>query len=232
MEVVHGMESGGPVQPLRLAREEHGIGPVGQPIRSAVDVAEQGDASIPGRFSFQGAAASHARIMLTYLWRHRRLPNLDHPTRFTELVQVRKLRDRNRLMPVLADKVLAKDYVAAQLGRDWIVPTLWHGTHLPARPVWEPAFVVKSRHGCNQRAFVRSGQENWDTIRSRSRRWMQGAYGTWLDEWAYSEIERGLLVEPFIGKSDTLPVDFKLFVFGGRVEYVQVHLDREHDHSW
>ncbi|VWX47201.1 ATP-grasp fold amidoligase family protein [Novosphingobium sp. 9U] len=184
------------------------------------------------RSLFHAPAAVRARILLTYLWRHGRLPNLRNPTLFNELVQVRKLSDRNGLMPLLVDKVRAKEHVAARLGAEWIVPTLWQGTCLPSKPIWVPPFVLKSRHGCKHSAFVRTGREDWATIRRQALRWMRSTYGTWLDEWAYREVERGLLVEPFIGTGDSLPIDYKLFVFGGQVSFVQVHLDREHDHTW
>lgn len=61
---------------------------------------------------------------------------------------------------------------------------------------------------------------------------MRTRYGAWLDEWLYSEIALGLLVEPFIGTGLDLPLDYKLFVFGGRVRYVQVHIGRATDHRW
>ncbi len=48
----------------------------------------------------------------------------------------------------------------------------------------------------------------------------------------YRHIEKGVLVEPFIGNGLTLPTDYKFYVFGGRVEYIQVHLNREHAHRW
>ena len=61
---------------------------------------------------------------------------------------------------------------------------------------------------------------------------MRTSYGAWLDEWSYSEIPRGLLVEPFIGTDTALPIDYKLLVFGGRARYVQIHLERATDHRW
>ena len=180
----------------------------------------------------RGGAAARSRIALTYCWRHGRFPNLRDPALFTEFVQLSKLTDRSLLMPQMADKVLAKQFVAAQLGDDWIIPTLWHGRALPIQPEWPLPLVVKSRHGCNQRAFVRSGDEDWHAIRKRAARWVSTTYGRWLDEWLYAKIEPGILVEPFVGIDGKLPVDYKLYVFGGRVEYVQVHIDRERHHRW
>lgn len=173
-----------------------------------------------------------ARIWLTYLWRHGRRPDLRSPTLFTELVQRRKLSNRDPRMSDLADKVRVKDFVVKRLGNQWVTPTLWHGDALPAEPCWPTPFVVKSRHGCNQRAFVRSDMEDWPKLRRRAARWMAAPYGRWLDEWAYGKIPRGIMVEAFIGSAGQLPIDWKLFVFEESVRFVQVHLEREHNHRW
>ena len=172
------------------------------------------------------------RVHLTYLWRHGRRLSLDAPTRFTELVQRRKLFEHDQRLPVLIDKISAKRFVAEQLGDDWITPTLWSGTRLPEISCWPSPFVVKSRHGCNQRRFVRTGNEDWTAIRAASARWMRRDYGFWLDEHGYRGIARGLLVEPFVGDGSALPIDYKLYVFHGRVAFIQVHISREHRHRW
>lgn len=135
-------------------------------------------------------------------------------------------------MARMADKVAAKHIVAAQLGSDWLIPTLWHGADLPERPIWPTPFVVKARHGCNQTAFVLDDAADWTAIRARAKRWMEADYGYWLDEDVYARIPHGLIVEPFMGLPPMLPVDYKFYVFGGRVEYVQVHLGRGGRHRW
>jgi hypothetical protein len=176
--------------------------------------------------------AAMLRLHLTYLWRHRRPLSLAQPTRFTELVQRRKLRDHDRRLPHLIDKVAVKRFVAEALGAEWVTPTLWSGTELPAAPDWPYPFVVKSRHGCNQRRFVRNGGADWAEIRRAAAGWMRSAYGHWLDEWGYRDVPRGVLIEPFVGDGTVLPIDYKLYVFHGRVAAVQVHVNREHRHRW
>ncbi len=176
--------------------------------------------------------AAMLRLHLLYFWRHRRPLSLADPVLFTELVQHRKLYDHDQRMPHLIDKVAVKRFVAAALGPEWVTPTLWSGDALPAAPGWPYPFVVKSRHGCNQRRFVRDGHADWAGIRRAAAGWMRTAYGHWLDEWGYRAVPRGVLVEPFVGDGQTLPVDYKLYVFHGRVAAVQVHLDREHRHRW
>lgn len=172
------------------------------------------------------------RIGLTYLWRHRRWPSLAAPQRFTELVQARKLHDRDARLPVFADKVAVKALVAERLGPEWVIPTLWHGDALPVAAPWPMPFVVKARHGCNQTLIVRSPFVDWHAIRRRAERWTMKPYGRWLDEWLYRHIPPGLLVEPFVGEGGQLPIDYKFYVFAGRVEYVQVHLGRGERHRW
>ncbi len=179
-----------------------------------------------------GNRLARLRIALLYLWRHGRRPDFERALRFTELVQRRKLVCRNVAYARLQDKVAVKNHVAATIGADWVTPTLWSGRDLPAAPLWQAPFVVKARHGCGQTIFVRHGMAGWPAIRRRAHGWLRRSYGGWLDEWLYSRIERGLLVEPFIGSDGTLPVDYKFYVFGGRVAAVQVHERREQAHRW
>ena len=135
-------------------------------------------------------------------------------------------------MIMRADKVAVKAHVADVLGADWVTPTIWHGTTLPDRPNWTDPFVVKSRHGSNQTIFVRDENFDWAALCARAAKWGRQAYGQWLDEWLYSQIPRGILVEPFIGAQGQLPIDYKIYVFGGVATHIQVHLEREAGHRW
>ncbi|WP_240320689.1 ATP-grasp fold amidoligase family protein [Sphingomonas crusticola] len=176
--------------------------------------------------------ATWLRLHLTYLWRHRRPLALAAPLLFTELVQRRKLIDRDCRIPRWIDKLAAKHAVANILGGAWVTPTLWSGNALPDRPPCAPPFVLKSRHGCGQICFVRDEGEDWAKVRRMAASWMRRPYGRWLDEWGYRDVPRGLLIEPFLCSSLNLPIDYKLFVFHGRVRAIQVHLDRATRHRW
>ena len=150
------------------------------------------------------------------------------------MVQLQKLQGRDPRHTRLMDKLAAKRMAAALLGPGWTTPTLWQGTALPAsRPFPTPA-ILKARHGCNQYAVLRDepSEREWDALRSRSSRWMAGPYGRWLDEWAYDGVPRALIAEPLVGDGRTLPIDYKIYVFGGRATHVQVHLDRAGHHRW
>lgn len=172
------------------------------------------------------------RLHLIYGWRHGRLLRLTKPERWSEWVQWRKAFDHDPRQPLLQDKLRVKRHVAELLGPEWVTPTLWHGSLLPETPPWPAPFVVKARHGCKQTRFVREASADWPEIRRAAARWMQRRYGFWLDEWLYRDIPRGLIVEPFVGSRGVLPIDWKIYVFGGRPVAVQVHRNRETAHNW
>jgi hypothetical protein len=170
------------------------------------------------------------RIALVYWWRHRRWPDLRRPRRFTEWVQWRKLNDRRHSFALLTDKAYAKSIAGSRLGDDRVVPTLFLGDRLPAVAPWPMPFVVKANHGCRQSVVVRTARD-YARARAAAPKWLAKAYGGLLDEWHYRSARRLLLVEPYIG-GELLPLDYKVFVFGGRAEIVQLHIGRSRRHRW
>ncbi len=176
-----------------------------------------------------------ARITLCYLWRFGRLPNLAVPTRFTELVQLRKLYDRDAGMTACLDKHEFKRSVADCLGDAWVTPTLacWP-TLPPFRPGFGGAAMFKARSGCNQYAPLSAdaSPECWQSLKRRANRWTAAPYGGWLDEWAYRDAPRGVLAEPMLGDGETPLTDYKIYVFGGEATHIQVHTGRGSNHRW
>lgn len=159
--------------------------------------------------------------------RHGRFPRLDHPVTFNEKVQHRKLFDRDPRLPGLIDKISAKRHVQEVLGREWTIPTLWHGTALPPRAerAWPVPYVLKASHGSGWNFFVRSPEDqDWDAMERTAARWLRTRYGRSTHEWAYSQVDPGLLVEPFLGEVTTYLTDYKVFVFGGVTGLIQVIL--------
>jgi hypothetical protein len=159
------------------------------------------------------------------------LPDLTNPKTFSEKMQVFKLNWRHPFMADLTDKVKAKDAVRSVLGDEWIIPTLWHGGRLPSleeRKRWPTPYVLKANQGSgNRNCFVRSPSAiDWPSIEIMTERWMRKPHGG-TSEWAYTQIEPQLLVEPMLSENIT---DYKMMVFRGRVEYMRVHLDRVNDH--
>ena len=177
------------------------------------------------------SVAAQIRVSVAYWWRHGRWPDLDQPLRFTEWVQWRKLNDRDAALAELTDKSIAKRAAADLLDPSFIIPTLWRGRELPELPPTPLPLIVKANHGCNQFVVVNT-PDDWQRARRISPRWLSSPYGRWLDEWHYGAARRDLIVEPFLGQDGQLPLDYKIYVFGGRAEVVQLHVGRGHHHRW
>jgi hypothetical protein len=172
-------------------------------------------------------------ITLEFLLYHRRLPRLDHPRTFCEKVARRKLYDHDPRLPVMADKIRAKEEVIRILGEEWVIPTIWSGVRLPPRSErnWPLPYVIKASHGSGWNIFVLSKEdEDWDRIEAQTQRWLSGVYGQHAREWLYTQMKPGLIVEPFLGTGEVAPPDYKFFVFGGKTFYVQVDLGRMQNH--
>lgn len=163
-----------------------------------------------------------------YLRHHRRWPRLSHPCTFNEKLLWRKLHDRDPRFVLFADKVRVKAVVREVLGEDWCIPTLWSGTELPDAPQWELPFVIKANHASGWNLFVSNPNADWNEVRTVCHSWLGKIMAPYLGEWFYREIKPCLLVEPMIGGN---LIDYKFFVFGGRVEYVQVDTDRFRGHK-
>lgn len=170
------------------------------------------------------------RIAVIYRWRHGRWPTLESPKRFTEWIQWRKLNERSHALALLTDKAHSKDVAEQCIGEQHVIPTLWLSRDLPEVAPWPMPFIVKANHGCGQFVVVRTAAD-YRRARTIAPRWLEQAYGGLLDERQYRSARRLVLVEPFIGGA-ALPLDYKVYVFGGRAQLVQLHVGRGGRHRW
>ena len=166
-------------------------------------------------------------VIIQFVRFQQRLPNIRHPKTFSDHVQRRKIYNRDPRFKDFADKVRVKEIVSRMIGEEWIIPTLWSGVELPSVLPWPTPFVLKANHACGWNYFVRSLEsENLDRLSIMTKGWMKTSWCPDLVEDHYNEIDRRILAEPMIGENLT---DLKFFVFGGRVEFIQVDTGRYSD---
>ncbi len=168
------------------------------------------------------------KVMRRHKLRTGRYPNLLNPKTFTDKVQRAKVTWRSPRMVQFADKVAAKELVAGLLGPEWVTPTLFAAPRLPPRSdrTWPIPYVIKINHLSNGNIFIRSEADlEWDAIEAKVEKWLAMDYGSDKGEWAYTKIPRQVLVEPFIGSLDR-PIDYKMYMFGGRFGFTSVNWDR------
>lgn len=170
-------------------------------------------------------------------------PHILFPRTFNEKVQVRKIFDRRRQLTVWADKYLVRDYVSRILGPA-VLPVLYHVTVDPSDIPFEQLpkqYVVKATHGSQWIYIVRDGLAiNKKEIIECCRTWLSTSYYELGREWVYKNIIPRIIIEEFLDNgTGVVPQDYKFFVFGGKVRFVQVDVGRFtahkrnlYDHEW
>jgi hypothetical protein len=158
-------------------------------------------------------------------------PDLANPRRFSEKIQHLKLSVHDPRTPELVDKVRVKSFVSTALGEQWLIPTLWHGPEVTEdvlRNVPKPA-VLKANHSSAQVLFLHANS-NFDAAARTANNWISYDHHIVHREWAYSQVRRELLIEPFIGEEQA-PIDYKFWVFDGAVRFIQLDQDRFSRHT-
>jgi hypothetical protein len=173
---------------------------------------------------------------------------------FQDKVRYKMLADRRPLLTTFADKVAVRDYVGERVGAD-LLPELHLVTDSPERLLRAELpreFAFKPSHASGAcvvvadfapedgelpevpDAFagyvVRPQRADRDRLSALGAYWLSRGYRTHA-EWAYRNVPRRLLVEELLAVDDAIPLDFKFWVFHGRVRFVQVDLDRYADHT-
>jgi len=169
---------------------------------------------------------------LTYKYRraHGVFPRLIRPRSFNEKVIHRILFDRRDVLTQITDKAAVRSYVESRLGPQ-VLPRLYCLTSRPEDIQLEELpdrFVVKPTHGSGWVQVVtdRSTLDRRALIETCNG-WLGQSYYEEERVWFYKNIEPRIMVEEFIDDgSGAAPNDYKLFVFDGAVEFIQVDAGR------
>lgn len=147
----------------------------------------------------------HPWLSLSFWWRRRRPPLLATPRGVSELVQWRKIFDRNPLFPVLVDKLRVKEWARARLPGLRAAEVLWAGTRaaeLPAE-LLRADVVVKTNHGTGTNHFPARRALDQAELERTLERWLGNRFDHEL-QWAYGQVQPRLLVERLVGNGAPL----------------------------
>lgn len=161
---------------------------------------------------------------------HGRSPNILFPKRFTEKLVRRSLFDRRPILKTFADKYAVRSYVESVLGKD-VLPELYCVTQTPADIVFSTLpdrFVIKPTHGSGWVRIVQSKSEiSIPEVIGECEHWLSQDFYMTSRERIYKDAPRRIVIEELVddgGKG--CPTDYKLFVFHGRVQLIQVIRNR------
>ncbi|MGJ6124574.1 ATP-grasp fold amidoligase family protein [Mycolicibacterium sp. Y3] len=165
-----------------------------------------------------------------YLMMIRRPGDFTEPETFNEKVNWRIFNDRRDRIVKACDKMWMKEMARqAYPGADLRIPaTYWSGTDLRDAPdlTTLPPWVLKPNHSSGQALFGPDPGTDLDGLLARTAQWFDET-PLELGEWGYSEARPLFLLEERIPTPDGHPpVDYKFFVFEGRIELIQVNRGR------
>jgi hypothetical protein len=173
-----------------------------------------------------------ARLYFRKFGRH---PDLATPAGFNEKILAKILGDRRPYLTLFADKLRVRDYVR-RVAPELRLPRLyWWSDRAESLPFeYLPnAFALKANHGSgwnilveDKRAFSRA------ELVKQTRKWLRSDFTIVGREWAYRNVRRAVYAEELLrAPGGDAPPDYKLFVFGGAVRFVQVDRDRFKRHT-
>ena len=153
--------------------------------------------------------------------------DLDHPVTFNEKMNWLKLYDRNPLYTRLVDKAEVKDYVSERIGAEHVIPIIggpWNSVDEIDFDALPEQFVLKCTHDSGSIVICRD-RASFDV--PTAKRWLQKRmkrdYYSTHREWAYRDVPRRIIAEPFIpslGNPDSL--EYKFTCMNGVVKIITV----------
>lgn len=156
--------------------------------------------------------------------------NLKNPKLFNEKIQWLKLNWKDPRMVQCADKYAVRAYVEEK-GLSHILNELY-GVYEKASDInWDnlpEKFVMKTNNGFGTVLLVdEKSKLNKEQTEQTLTKWLQKDYSLATGEVHYKKIKPLLLAEKYLeSKDNTVPVDYKIFCFHGKPEFILTIVDR------
>jgi hypothetical protein len=145
--------------------------------------------------------------------------DFENPRTLQEKIQFRKLYGNHAFYALVADKYRVRDYVAAKVGEEYLIPLLGVYDRLD-RAVFDalpPRFIIKANHGCkwNQIVHDKSTLDIDRTIRHFNKL-CRRRYGRAAGERHYNFIPPKIVIETLLpGPAGDAPWDYGFFCYHG-----------------
>ena len=168
-----------------------------------------------------------AYLFVRYVHKHGRIPNIFSPSSYTVKVLCKMMFDRNKLLPIISDKLAVRDFVRGRVGSP-ILNEIFavYDTEAEIRFDELPdRFVLKANHGNSFNYFVKSTiDKRADIMIPLARKWLSTNYGRLKGEWAYAKIPPRLFAEKYLEDKNGELIRYKFFCFDGVPKYLKVYV--------
>jgi len=165
---------------------------------------------------------------IMFIIKHGYIPNFKNPRSLNEKINYIKLYNRNPLRAMVVDRLKVREYVSEKSPRCYLPKIYWSGKSF-TKDTWDSLpneFVLKANHGSKMTLIVNKSIDDYDTVKLETEAWLKKDYSKFGREWIYENLEKYLIVEEKLEFNGDIPPDYKFFVCSGKVEMVQLDLDR------
>lgn len=165
------------------------------------------------------------------------LPDVKNPKTLNEKIIWLKINDRTELHTKCADKLLVRDYVKKNIGSEYLIPIYFHSKNIndliPENFPKDESFILKTNHNSSGGIIVSDLKlVDWKGARKKIGKLLKQNYYYQSKEWQYKNISPCFLAEKLLkDRKGGLPFDYKFHCLNGKVEVVQVDLDRFSNHK-
>jgi len=162
--------------------------------------------------------------------------DLNNPKTLNEKINWLKLNDRTALHTSCADKFKVRDYVKAQIGEDYLIPLVfqsYNAEDIIASNFPDFPFIIKANHDSSGGVIVRDKSSiDWNSNQKYFGKLLKKNYYYSGKEWQYKNIKPCVIAEKLlVNNNGEVPFDYKLHCFNGKVEVIQVDIDRYTNHK-
>lgn len=155
--------------------------------------------------------------------------NLKQPLLFNEKLQWLKLHDRKRIYNQMVDKYEVKQFIASNIGEEYIIPTLglYHDFDSIDFSVLPKKFVIKCTHDSGGVVICKDKEKlNMENARKKINDSLRKNY-YWIGrEWPYKNITPRIIIEKYMDDGGKELEDYKFHCFNGKVKMILVCRDR------
>lgn len=157
--------------------------------------------------------------------------NLDNPITYNEKLQWLKLYDRNNLYTKLVDKCEVKEYVAAKIGEEYVIPTLgvWDTFDEIDFDSLPNEFVLKCTHDSGGLVICKD-KNNFDIVQAKLKieNSLNHNYFYFGREWPYKNVRPRIIAEKYLEDLQTGELrDYKFLSFNGEPQIMFIATERQ-----
>lgn len=160
--------------------------------------------------------------------------NLTKPRTFSEKLQWLKIYNRKPIYVTMVDKAAAKEFVANQIGDEFIIPTL--GIYDDIDDIvfdsLPEQFVMKCTHDSGGLVICKDKSTlDVEAARRKIKKGLNNCFYFQSREWPYKEVPRRIIIEKYIVDESGYELkDYKFFCFHGEVKFFKIDFDRGTNH--